>query len=144
MTTIAYRDGIMAADSLRTGSNWRMGTSRKVSKAADGSIAGATGTAAWNQSFLKWFEDGRRGDPPSSPEDSGAFVVEADGTMKRFHSAGWEVMADLPFWSDGSGDGFAMGAMQFGATAEQAVKAASAWDTKTGGEIVTLHLGIDR
>jgi len=46
-----------------------------------------------------------------------------------------------PFYALGSGYQVAMGAMEFGATAEEAVRAAIKWDTGSGGDVTVLRLG---
>jgi hypothetical protein len=68
MTTIAYRDGVLAADTLLTSSAMRNGYARKI-RERDGMLAGASGTLAQMQTFLDWFDAGMTGDPPSMAFD---------------------------------------------------------------------------
>lgn len=62
-----------------------------------------------------------------------------NGDLIVFHSMGIEVRPGLPFWADGSGCDYALGAMQMGATAEQAVAVAMIWDQCTGGQINVIR-----
>lgn len=82
------------------------------------------------------------GDCPPAPNlDTGGSVFMPNGDVICFHQNGIERRAGLPFWADGSGADYALGAMQHGASAEEAIRAAMAWDTRTGGNITVLTRG---
>lgn len=63
MTTIAYRDGVMAADTLTTWGNSRDGYVSKIAKRGS-VLAAGSGSMAHVQRFLDWFRTGMKGDPP--------------------------------------------------------------------------------
>lgn len=139
MTTIAYRDGVLAADTLQTAPGGI--TSKCATKIGgkNGVLWAATGDAAWCKSFRDWVATGMAGDAPKADEESGGIIFAPGNTIIVFHRNGVEQREGLPFWADGSGQDYALGAMQVGATAEEAVRAAAAWDHHTGGEIMVLR-----
>ena len=63
MTTIAVRDGIVAADRLITGNGSVLGMKTKIEKAGRAVIA-ATGTSSMCEAFLSWARSGCKGSPP--------------------------------------------------------------------------------
>ena len=138
MTTIAYRDGLMAADSGNWLSNVTYRSALKIARGPDGSLHGVAGNAGEGCEYLRWVEAGMEGDPPkpevTNREDgSGAFialVVPPEGDVVRLWTAfGFEDHHDVPFIAIGAGSELAIGAMAAGASAEQAV------------EIVAQHSG---
>ncbi|MGA0604865.1 hypothetical protein ACO2Q0_02605 [Phenylobacterium sp. VNQ135] len=138
MTTIAYRDGVLAADTLINASGEVLGYTPKIGKAGR-VLYGASGTTAWCWAFRSWVSRGCYGPPPERCDDkTGGFIVAPNDDLIVFHCEGVERRSGLPFYADGSGANYALGAMQMGADPVQAVKAAMVWDRKTGGEITVL------
>lgn len=85
---------------------------------------------------------GAKGNPPAMKADDDhahGYVFMPDDTIVWFHSQGVTHIR-APFWAAGSGDCFARGAMEMGATAEQAVAAAIKWDTGSGGPVTVLSV----
>lgn len=135
MTTIAFRDGILAADTLVTIGTVRGGKSIKIGRTADGFRWGVTGSMQAIQSYRKWAE-ARQGDPPKF-EHTTFILVDPDGNVTDWYGEGWcEVDALFSAW--GSGDELATGAMAAGASAEQAIEIAIRFNTESGGEITVL------
>lgn len=99
MTVIAFKDGIMAADTQVT-----IGTQRyrvqKLVRLPCGGVAGAAGDSAAGQAALVWFRDGGSLNGPTEkdalPDVDGAtvLVAKADGTRWILvdHFPAWEVM----------------------------------------------------
>lgn len=138
MTTITYRSGCLAADSLVTSGRARCGTITKVWKTDDGSLWAVCGKMAYIEACKAWAAGDRLAAPPKM--DESAFVhVTPDGRVRECWGDGWcESLADFFAW--GSGDEFAIGAMGMGADAATAVEVAARFDTATGGEITVLTL----
>ena len=147
MTTIAYRNGVMAADSFVIGDGVVYGNSRKITKNKNGDICGGSGTLCILERFQKWFQDGEIGDCPKliGEDDASAqiIVVRVDGRIQEFSKNGVFTYEDTPYVVVGSGGDIALGAMHAGANAYDAVRAAIHHDTRTGGTIRTLRLGRD-
>lgn len=145
MTTIAYRNGWIAADTGLSDNSTRDMFMTKIAKNSKGHLAGASGAATWLHAFLTWFKDGRVGEIPISNGRNGcAIIVEKrnavicvesiDGKIGTFPISG-------PYQTLGSGSDFALGAMFAGATASAAVRAAMRHDNGTFGRVQTLRFG---
>jgi len=139
MTTIAYRDGVLAADGLCT----RDGTvvefrAEKIRRLENGDILALCGTSYVRQIFAEWWLD--RTKPQPDLTESSAIVLTADGLLEYEgngqHISFTRIRDEFSAW--GSGATAALGAMHMGATALQAVQIAATLDLKTGGEIIAL------
>lgn len=138
MTVIAYRDGVMASDSLIVHGTRYTGTVKKVTKTKDGWLAGGAGQVSDVNQFLEWAETR---DPETPPlEALNALLVSPKGVVYCVENdlAPYEVKAE--FFSEGSGDQIAMGAMAMGASAEEAVKIAIKYNIGCGGKIQVVKL----
>ncbi len=141
MTTIAYRDGILAADTQMTLNNCVDGTQIKIVRRGL-VMAAASGTAAMCQQFRDWFIMGMDGDPPpaqhsQNPDWNYWGLLFHGATILCWQAPGW-VRIVAPYFAMGSGGDYATGAMAFGATSEEAILAAMKHDTSTGGEVTVL------
>lgn len=145
MTTIAYRDGIIAADSRISYTTFHNGSRVKVERCGDYLVALAGPT--WLRPLLEqWAREGAPSD--SVPEDllehSESFnglLVDRQGQGFHFEN-GFLVPIEADYTAIGSGAIFALGAMAHPthpASAEEAVLAASAHDKNTGGKVRTWH-----
>jgi ATP-dependent protease HslVU (ClpYQ) peptidase subunit len=137
MTTIAYRDGIMAADrAAHLGNDWKKpDRATKIIHLADGSLFAGTGDTGVFSKLLEWFQTPEvdRGERPEISECD-ALLLDPDGRLWFFTGAG-KRLVDAPFAAIGSGAPVAYGAMYAGATAPRAVEIAALVDPWTGGEI---------
>ncbi|QJA43107.1 hypothetical protein [Phaeobacter phage MD18] len=150
MTTIAYRNGVMAADTLMSRGNESSEGAVKIFTTKK-FLVGMSGAFA-NLAPLKGFITEREGE------------VDSPGDL-------WEFWGDVPFYGNGycalivtksgeiwnaidsppvlipsefdaigSGGTYAMGAMGMGATAGDAVRIARKFDINTGGSVIRLTL----
>lgn len=124
MTTIAYKDGVIAADSLVASDNLIVGEVRKIVRVAN-LLAGASGLASATSAFLDWVENGYLDDDdiPEWPESFEGFIAHPDGTIEVFDSFGSHEIKTA-IYASGSGDSVALGAMDAGASAIEAVEIA--------------------
>lgn len=141
MTTLAFRDGVLAADRLCSGNSAIYGFKTKIVK-RHGFIAGATGSTPLCRRFTDWFMDGMAGLPTMRNGDCDAtgVLIIAPKRWITFTPDGHEFY-EREFMAWGSGCEFAIGAMAMGATAEQAVEVASRFCLHTGGPVDTLRFG---
>lgn len=152
MTTIAYRDGIIAADSWATygeEGSARRHTCKKLfrktvtqgKKSFDVIIATA-GESSPGMVFVDWYGTGKPV-PDLFLHIGGDFtclVLTPQGLFEYdVYCRGEQVMDD--FYAVGSGAKVALGAMAAGKSAIEAVRIATRYDPYTGGRIVhdTLH-----
>ncbi len=138
MTTICYRDGVLAADTLVTEGRSRSGFTSKIVRGPT-AVAGAAGTMSDCLAFYKWVEGGCQGRPPQS-ENAGGLLIEASGQVFEWEGGPSLVSFTAPFHAIGSGAQFARGAMAHGPSAEEAGKAAALLDLHTGGDTHVLTL----
>ena len=140
MTTIACRDGIMAADSAV----WRGGmlVEKNATKIVQccGSLIACAGDASYQEAFLKWFINGEKKDsvPPQPDEDSTcvALRLDRDGSMYiYFWPAFYPILVKNEHQAIGSGEQIAMAAMELGKTAIEAVELACTLDQSTRGPV---------
>lgn len=158
MTTIAYKNGILAADTQVSQ------YSRFSSKASKiGRIGGPRSGVAWAvcgdlhmiNTTLEWIARGLKGNLQFAPAKEGSklllFVQDpSDEHCQRvrlleFNTGTWDTSYIIPEigFAAGSGDEFALGAMMYGASAIEAVGISSRIDNSTGGDIESLRL-VDR
>lgn len=137
MTTIAYRDGVLAADTqVNSGNGNRAGRIRKIGRTADGHLWAYTGSTEHQAACATWAEM-REGDPPAI---EGCFIlIDPTGRHREWWGKGW-IAAEDPQAAWGSGERVARGAMFVGASAQEAVRAAIAIDTDSGGDVTVLRL----
>jgi len=148
MTTIAYRDKVMAADRLMNWSGVKAKTTKIVR--AGNALIGAAGSAQDAGTFIRWWESGA--DLGSLPEirqygdgDAPNFeiLVLRPGPRLTLYTQHFQpVDLEEDFWAIGSGAKAAMGAMHMGASAEKAVEVAAMVDCYTGGRVQVERLEV--
>jgi 20S proteasome alpha/beta subunit len=140
VTTIVYRDGVMAADGLSSMGGYTVGNVVKIARGADGRLGGACGDAAFMGEFLKWVAGLVSEAPKAVRAEDGCDIgvlVHPGGKIEVFEPGGAFIL-DAPYFAMGSGRPVALGAMHQGATAAEAVAAAVTHDTGSGGQITVL------
>lgn len=143
MTTIAYRDGIIAADSRISYSTIHNGNRSKIARC--GSYIVAIAGASWLRPAIEqWAAEGAW--PDTVPEvlldnddQFDALFIDRDGVAHLFEN-GHLIPVHSEYTAIGSGMMLALGAMAHGASAAQAVIAAGLHDKNTGGPIDTLEI----
>lgn len=141
MTTIAFKDGVLAADRRVSADGVIIGEMAKIHRW--GSLAYATcGGCIDGEKFETWLLSGSEEFDLELDEDFTAAIFGAkDGTITVWSNTGsWRVKASM--YALGSGANFALGAMQAGATPEQAIIIASTFDTRTGNTVDVIDLRI--
>lgn len=149
MTTIAYRAGILAADTASSGGGIVLPYAQrhKVRRTTDGRLVGAAGDGGWCDWFHRWAAEPDASARPawrSAPEDEGVgIIVLRDGSVWVHALDDVGHLVENPYDAWGAGAKFAFGAMHAGAGAQDAVRAAIAHCPWTAGEVkfVTLDAG---
>jgi ATP-dependent HslUV protease subunit HslV len=137
MTTIVYRDGVMAADTRMIQRTAIIGNITKIVRRNDGALCGGAGDAAWVVAFHDWFLAGEQGDPPAVPDSCKGLVAVKRRPVELFEQSG-AFKFKAPYVAIGSGMEFALGAMHMGASAPAAVRTAMKFDPGTGGKLMVL------
>lgn len=139
MTTIAYRDGVIAADTGVMCGGSKVSHTRKIARNKWGALAGAAGSAGYCHAFLKWFLDGNEmvNAPEAKRDDKGtdmAMIIKRNGEVECFDPHG-RYPEKAAYHVLGSGMPEAMGCMWKGGSAQDAVRAAMAHDNGTFGDL---------
>lgn len=138
MTTIVYRDGVLAADSLGTANGLRVGYAKKIRKIGN-VLAASCGSVALCEKFFDWVRSGLKGNDPFCGIDEGnGLVVTPEGHVICFGKNGPSRYA-WPYFAMGSGEPVAVGALEMGASATEAVAAAIRVDVHSGGVIHSIR-----
>jgi len=148
MTTIAYKNGVLAFDSRVTTGSALTGATIKAKQFKNVMAAGCGDVQAVH-AFLDWVEAGYKQEEKSKfaidvlaamegMEFEGILIDRKTRKLYFFGNAFYPFEITAPFYAIGSGSHFAMGAMAMGASAHKAVKVASTLDTATGGQVHML------
>lgn len=144
MTTIVYRDGKMAADSRAyAGDKHPIGNKVKIRRLKDGTLIGCSTTIpGGGEAVLDFFEKGRPADF-TVPESFTFLMAKPNGEV--FYATDSDFLSGPltgDFFAIGSGEAYAHGALEMGATAVEAVRVACKCDTFTALPIYEIsHRG---
>lgn len=149
MTTVVFRDGVFASDTLVIGGDLKShaekmfvrttgrGTNRRKV------VIGVSGTLGPAMLFVDWY--GKQSKPPerfltmSDDSDFDALVWDR-GKLFTFDRECYPMPITDPFYAIGSGAAAALGAMHKGASAVEAVRIAMKIDSQTGGSVKTIKV----
>ena len=143
MTTIVYRDGVLAADDKAWSQGWIMpGTVRKILKTEDGRLLGGLGPLTNCARYIAWLKDVARDEAKRPIIDNDSCIIEVRGyeIIVIHDSGGIGEIEALPYKAFGSGRPVALGALYMGASAFDAVLAAIAHDDSTNGGVESISL----
>jgi ATP-dependent protease HslVU (ClpYQ) peptidase subunit len=138
VTTIAYRDGVLASDSrLTLGEVICTDKCKKIWRLADGGLFGASGNNESGLIVLKALQK----DTPLPKLDGEMYAIHIRPNGRIYVSEGrlWDHWPEA-FIACGSGQQAALAAMRSGADAVTAVKAGIALDVYSGGRVQKLEL----
>lgn len=141
MTAIAYRDGILAADSVAWCGDVAVPVIKKIARLPDGTLIAVAGDTAVCRWFKEEWPNLRNSDSPTIKEgELNALIVMSSGTVLEcdHHLRPFEVIG--PFHALGAPHRFMAGAMHAGASAEEAVRLAILHTDGAGGEVQVEHL----
>ena len=134
MTTVAYRNGVLAADSRLNWDDAYATSMTKLTKLPDGSWLSTAGAMQDGERLRKWYEKGAVASRYPKKMSIQGLLLAPDGSVWMFDDDGRirvEENSDH-FVAIGSGAPAALGAMQMGAGAVQAVEIAAKIDLATG------------
>jgi hypothetical protein len=141
MTTIAYRDGVMAADSGSWMGDACHSWANKLAKGPDGTLYGVAGGAPEALGFLDWVNAGANPEtmPKAEvmPDGGNSFLVMAvssGGPVRVIAAKGVETY-DAPYFAIGGGSATAFGALWAGASATDAIEATKEHGSSAHGSV---------
>lgn len=141
MTAIAYRNGVMAADTACNIAGILIHVP-KVMKVRGHLIGVCGNNTPPDEYLLKWFFATAAGEnkTPIPTFEFDAMVVTPKAKIQVWDQRGVYEPISAPFFAVGSGSDFCMGAMEMGATAVQAVRAAIKWGPAIRGQVISRRL----
>lgn len=149
MTTIAYRDGVMAADGKITANEVRYASMSKIERLPDGSLVGGCGCIVAVQKIFEALRHaaslGTELTHSLFAECKGGFALYVRKSDRAvFYIGGGKrggyTKLDGKFFAEGSGYAVALAAMKAGATAKKAIEIACELDNNSGPPIQVEHL----
>lgn len=145
MTTIAYKDGIIAYDSRATRGDYILTDKADKKRETEENVFFMSGLVDEFKAFIDLYE---RSEQPTHKLDINAFI-NSKIEKKLYYAACWKSDEGVYLIHEtevdchqaiGSGTSFAYTAMDCGKTAEEAVKIAMLRDPKTGGEVKIFQI----
>ncbi len=140
MTTIAYKDGVIAYDSRQTRSGSIVSDDCQKLTVVDGVSFFLSGAVCDEKALIAAYF----GTPSHVPVECSGYAVDGGRLQMVGHddkTGVWRQDLD-PANPDaiGSGSAYALAAMDMGASAEEAVRAAMKRDIYTGGKVRTMRI----
>ena len=144
MTTVAYRDGVIAADRMAVNGSRCDGRLTKIHK-INGHLLGISGNAAMGSALIDWFKGGCLAEAfpgcESDEDDASLLVINPDRHILVYESnRPVPIQFESEWMTRGSGGDFASAAFMMGADARRAVEIACELDAYSGGGIDVLSL----
>jgi len=138
MTTIAYKDGVIAVDSRCTRDNTIVSDSYNKIKVVQDVQFILCGVLSEEQAFISAYF----GEEPQDEIEMSALVVHQNRVYSVVFDQGKIYKLDITGSTDamGSGEDHALTAMDLGLSAKEAVRMAAKRDTGTGGRIRVLEV----
>jgi hypothetical protein len=145
MTTIAYRDGVLAGDSYETmvadalqneSAITITHNCRKVFRLPNGELFGAS---RGSEDIERLYRALMKGLPPPKLEDINAIRIDRKGRVWYYEGNIWQHVK-ARYYAVGSGSVFALAAMDAGATAIEAVRIGIKRDPYSGGRVTHVRL----
>ena len=138
MTTIVYRDGVLAADTRAySGGGKFIGKKQKIFSNQYRAFGISTPNPGFSEEIRDWFLNDKHNDhePIMADRSFEAVEITIDGVFYYKDNFSPSGPLDAPYIAIGSGDEYAMGALSMGACAELAVQIAGENDPWTGNVI---------
>lgn len=142
MTTVVWRDRVLAADSMISSHQAIREPCSFVKIQRLKEKKGLLGNVGIVSHFnaVKAALEGRRSLPSWGNGDAAAILIKPDATVWQYDGEGDWYELEGAYFAWGSGAAVAYGALAMGASAAEAVEIASEFDLYTGGRIVEIEL----
>jgi ATP-dependent protease HslVU (ClpYQ) peptidase subunit len=142
MTTIVYKDGILASDSQVTTGTFFVHTAAKIIKTNRGELAASAGRMIDHPPFIEWLnrENRKFKNFPKLSDSFEGILINQDREIYSISNTGIFAPVLDDYITAGSGSQIAVGALLAGVDAITAVKIAIEKDIYSGGEVQCLKL----
>ncbi len=144
MTIIAFKEGVMASDSLICQDNKRIGSIKKIFELPNATV-GLAGTWQHCITFLAWFKN--NADLTNLPKDfheekwdfEALVYNKTTKAVELYTNAFTPDIIEADWYAIGMGADFALGAMAAGVSAETAVEIAIIFSIDCGGKVQVVN-----
>lgn len=142
MTTVVFKDGVFAADSLITSGGTVEGYCKKITRCENVYVgwAGSLQAATLFKDYLSGKDIDKSFFDKPQQEFSAIVADSANRQVITYTNGLIPEIYNAPFYCIGSGTSIAKGALMAGATPREAVKVAASLDIYTGGKIQTVKV----
>jgi 20S proteasome alpha/beta subunit len=142
VTTIAYRDGVLAADTRGYAGDARpLGQKSKIERLEDGTLIGVSSSIpGGGETVRRWYADGRPNDI-ELPANFTMIAISREGDV--FYAKDMPHLSGplrAPYFAIGSGADFALGALEAGMSAKGSVLLACRLDVWSDEPVEILEL----
>jgi len=138
MTTIAFKEGILAGDKMSVNGNLKYARVTKVHK-INGCLCAIAGPYDIGMEMLHWFQEGAEPDDfpgiQMETNESTLLVITPERRITLYERSPIPLIFEQEVVAIGSGRDFALAAMELGCSAEEAVRVAMKLDAYTGGDV---------
>jgi 20S proteasome alpha/beta subunit len=131
MTTIAYKNGVLATDTKASDGDLAALCTSKVYETAD-EVYAIAGTLSRGLKFVDWLLGGEEGEAPKMKGVTVVCMSKKDRTVTIYEETDYPMVVEDTMYAWGSGSHLAIGAMAHGATPKEAVAIANKWDNGSG------------
>ena len=131
MTTIAFKNGVLATDMLANDSDLKAKCSSKAYE-TDDEVYAIAGTLCRGLKFVDWLLAGGVDDAPKLKNTTVVCMDKRSGTVTVYEGTDYAMPIEDTMYAWGSGGHLAIGAMAQGATPREAVQIANKWDCNSG------------
>ncbi len=138
MTTITFRNGVMAADSGVWVEDTMSHKTKKLYRLKNGSVAGFCGSLNEALSIIRWLDGDK--DIKVNWSEATILVVTVAGRILMYDAEKPVVLRKTKYVAVGTGTAVALGAFHHGATAIEAVQAAIEHDAKSKGPVFSMRV----
>jgi ATP-dependent protease HslVU (ClpYQ) peptidase subunit len=143
MTTVVFKNGVFAADSLLSGGDSKVGHCKKIRQAGN-LFVGLCGANVVYDQFMKFLSgepyDAKVFEKPDQNSFSAIVVNKETREVVEYCNCLTPEKYKADFYAIGSGREIAAGAMLMNATPKQAVEAAAKRDVWTGGPVQVVRV----
>lgn len=138
MTTIAISNAEIAADTHSFVDGIRNNVNKQKIRTQGGYIYALAGSAQVFDAAIQWHLNGAKPEDVPKYGDWNLIIITAEGTFFCSQDMPFLGRLELP-QAFGSGGAYALGALDYGASARDAVKTAMVRDPLTGGDIQVVR-----
>lgn len=142
MTTIAYKDGVLAADTRMIVSDHIISSCTKIRYLPNGVVVACAGNANNEAVALKYFSGEKWMDeePPDIKKGFECILITKTGVPMACHGSLRPFVIEHPYYAVGTGTEFALAAMEMGKGAVEAVKFSARLDCNTNDSVTVYEI----